>query len=353
MGTTRSPLSKPTRRTVLRAGLAWAACPWLGGARGATNGRDERTLVLLHLSGGNDGLNTFIPYTDPLYYELRPSLSRVAGRAIRVTDRVAFHPSLSGVASLFRRGRVAIIQGVGYVEADYSHFGSCRIWATGSTDPAVRTCWWEGAVEDLARVREARAVSVGDCIPARMIGSASRAGSPIHAGSVGSSASRNPLGFRSGRMREVMTQVYETVLSGSPPAVVCAAVGGFDTHDDQPAVHDVVLRELSDALVAFQKEIERRKAADRVLLVAWSEFGRRPAENATGGTDHGTAGPVMVIGKRVRCGIHGATPSLRTTDYGSLIPTIDFRSVYALLAGEWLGCPLSPIRRSAGLSVFV
>jgi uncharacterized protein (DUF1501 family) len=135
----------------------------------------------------------------------------------------------------------------------------------------------------------------------------------------------------------------EVAASAHAPALTFASVGGFDTHEDQLPQHAEVLRELGDGLAAFQQEIEQRGAAERVLLAAWSEFGRRPAENAAGGTDHGAAGLVLLVGRHVRGGVYGRAPSLLETDFGNLVPTVDFRSVHALLAERWLGVPAGKV----------
>ena len=336
----------PTRRTVLQAGVAWAVAQSASRISRAdtTDPRPDRTLVLLHLSGGNDGLNTLIPYADPLYYELRPRLGRVARKAIPVDDQVAFHPSLSALLPVFERGGLAVVQGVGYREPDYSHVGSCRIWATGAQDTASRRAWWDDVLGRLG----ADAARVGGEPPVVMTTAAPGwNGHDAGPRDVLSSAT-NPAPYRSGEIEETLAAVVRLVASKRRLAMVFATVGGFDTHADQLEAHEEVLRRLGDGLAAFQHELERAAIAERVVLMAWSEFGRRPAENATGGTDHGTAGPVFLLGKNVRGGLHGAMPSLADTDFGSLIPTVDFRDLYTVLAERWLGLPPAahPVKES-------
>jgi len=157
-----------------------------------------------------------------------------------------------------------------------------------------------------------------------------------------SSSAKNPLGYRPGQIERTLTTIARLVSSTRPPALVFAAVGGFDTHAGQLEVHEEVLRKLGDGMAAFQRELESRGVAERVALMAWSEFGRRPAENAAGGTDHGTAGPVFLLGKTIRGGLFGEMPSLAETDFGDLIPTVDFRTIHAMLADRWLGGRLIP-----------
>jgi len=295
--------SKPTRRRVLQAGLGWAALPAItrAGRAGHASAEPDRTLVLLHLSGGNDGLNTVIPHADPLYYELRPRLSRPARDVLAIDARVGFHPSLSALVPLFDRGHLAIVQGVGYPDPDYSHVGSCRIWAT-----------------------------------ARRAGLSSSRVHVVSEGAEVTSHLLDPAACCPGRIGRTLATIARLVTSSHPPELVLATAGGFDTHTDQLERHARVLCELGDGLAAFQQELEERGVAGRVLLMAWSEFGRRPAENAMQGTDHGSAGPVFVLGRKVRGGIYGQMPSLQDTDFGNLIPTVDFRAVYATLAECWL-----------------
>jgi uncharacterized protein (DUF1501 family) len=334
-----SDRNKPTRRTLLQAGLAWAVSPAVGGAlRAATGeGHPDRTLVLLQLSGGNDGLNTVIPYRDPRYHNLRPGLSRVAQQVLAINSRVGFHPSLSPIIPLFDRGHLAIVQGVGYPDPDYSHVGSCRVWATGTTGPTSQQGWWDGVLERIPMRSQAKAVCVGDGAPAVM------AAACVGGGDLALSTTGNPMSYRPGQIQETLASIARVAASSRPPAMVFAAIGGFDTHTDQLEAHGEVLLRLADGLAAFQRELEWRGVADRVLLMAWSEFGRRPAENTAGGTDHGSAGPVFLLGKKIRGGLYGEMPSLKDTDFGSLIATVDFRFVYAALTKRWLGCPTGKI----------
>jgi uncharacterized protein (DUF1501 family) len=325
--------NKPTRRTLLQAGLAWAVSPAVGKTLRAATGEThrDRTLVLLQLSGGNDGLNTVIPYRDPLYYELRPRLSGVARQVLKLDARVGFHPSLASILPLFERGHMAVVQGVGYPDADYSHVGSCRVWATGEVGSPSESRWWDGILNRLPVRSRAKAAFVGDGAPAMM------ATPSADAGGRASDGRGNPVTYRPDQIEKTLAAIARIAASEAPPALVFGAVGGFDTHADQLEAHEEVLLGLADGLAAFQRDLEWRGVADRVLLMAWSEFGRRPAENAAGGTDHGSAGPVFLLGRSVRGGFYGAMPSLKDTDFGNLIPTVDFRCIYAVLAERWLG----------------
>jgi uncharacterized protein (DUF1501 family) len=326
----QSKTGKPTRRSILRTGLGMAAAPSVAATvrAGESASGPGRTLVLLHLAGGNDGLNTIIPYSDPLYCELRPRLGRVAADALPIDGRLAFHAALSPLVPLFKSGHMAIVQGVGYASPDYSHVGSCRIWASGSREPGVRNGWWDAALAGLPLPYEMQAVYAGRR-PSAMVAT-------NHVRQVTLVENSSDVASGSSRIVQTLATIAGLVASSSPPALIFADVGGFDTHADQLRVHAQLLRELGDGLAAFQRTVETQGAAERVILAAWSEFGRRPAENAMGGTDHGSAGPVLVLGKTIRGGVFGRAPSLKDTDFGNLIPTVDFRDVYAMLAREWL-----------------
>lgn len=312
----------PSRRRVLQVGLGWLAAsafPKAGHAAAVMSVAD-RTLVLLHLSGGNDGLNTLVPYADPLYYEMRPRLSRVARKVLAINGKLGFHPCLSGLHSLYRRGCLAIVQGVGYANPDYSHVGSCRIWRAGNKD-LYRGLWEVGASAPTGRPI------------AKPVG-------PIIAGdgtSIGPADGR-PIGYSPGQTAEVLAGIVRELCAARPPRLLSVSVGGFDTHEDQLEAHGQILHELGDGLAAFQRELEERGVADRVVLMAWSEFGRRPTENAMGGTDHGAAGPVFLLGRCIKGGLYGRTPSLSETDFGNLIATVDFRAVHAALGRRWFQC---------------
>ncbi len=283
-----------SRRQVLQAGLGWAAASVVPAmARAATADRSsDRTLVLLHLSGGNDGLNTLIPYADPLYHEARPRLSRVARRVLPINEQLGFHPALVGLQTLYRKGRLAIVQGVGFSTPDYSHVGACRVWA--SAGPSLQR-------------------ALQPALPIRIVPRVSPAGPA-------------PLEYMPGQVADVLADVLGKLRAPHPPAVITAAVGGFDTHEDQLDAHEQVLRELGDGLAWFQGQLAERNIADRVVLVAWSEFGRRIVENAMGGTDHGSAGPLLVVGQNIGPGVFGCAPSLKDTDFGNLVASVDLRS---------------------------
>ncbi|HOB76134.1 MAG TPA: DUF1501 domain-containing protein [Phycisphaerae bacterium] len=334
--------SSRTRRQVLQAGFAWAAGSSLVSMVKANAPRSDEqpTWILLHLSGGNDGLNTVIPYRDPVYHELRPRLGRVAREALPIDQQVALHPSLPDLARLYRRGHVAILQGVGSAEPDYSHRGACRLWATNANDATSSPGWCDRALAGQSNAPAAIMVVADHEPPARMVSGRvpqirlNRPNRP--------SPAVNPLPFRQGETQQVLAEAAGLASAKRPPRLILASVGGYDTHEDQLEAHAQVLRDLNDAVAGFHRELAARGIAHRVLLLVWSEFGRRPAENASGGTDHGWAGPVFLVGRNVRGGLYGRMPSLVDTDFGNLIPTVSLHKVQTTLARRWLGSEANP-----------
>lgn len=328
-----------SRRDLLRAGLGVAMVGPVAEALGATSGQSAgRTLVLVRLAGGNDGLNTIIPYRDPFYRELRPNLSRAADGAIPLDGRLALHASLRPLLPLYEQGRMTIVPAVGAAEADYSHRGACRLWANGGrAHPADDTTpsWWRRAFAERAG-RTPRSMWIG--WPGRRADGTDSPGvttlpehrvlHPMNAGS---------LSYRPGMARQTLRVATQIVLSPQPPDLMFATMGGFDTHADQLPSHARILSELADGLAAMHACLAERGAADRPLVVVWSEFGRRPAENACGGTDHGSAGPVLLIGGGLPGGLCGSLPSLQDVDpFGTLRPTTSMTSLCAALADVWV-----------------
>lgn len=337
-----STKKKTSRRFFLGAGLGVAGAA-LAVGRLAHASRElpgaRRTLVLLHLDGGNDGLNTLIPYADPLYRDLRPRLSEAASGALPIDDRLAFHPSLDGLHGLLGRGALAVIAGVGYPGPDFSHVGSRAIWAAGTRNP-TGTGWiarYLAAKSPMhgAGAHGARVLVVGEEAPPEISGADPAALEFIDVDSpprVGGARLRDPPTALSKRLLAAADRIVE----GPAPEVILVRQPGFDTHEGQLRRHAALLAELDGAVSTFQKDIESRGAAKRTLLLVWSEFGRRAAENAEGGTGHGTAGPVLAVGARVSPGIHGDVPALSEIAFGNLRATTDFRCVYATILSRWL-----------------
>jgi len=308
------------------AGMLPAASPFAAQPHG---GADGRTLVIVQLSGGVDGLNALVPYGDDAYRRARPTLALPRDRVLPLNDYVGLNDRMAPLRSLYDAGEVAIVQGVGHAGADRSHLGALAAWETASdTDRPDATGW-------LGRYFER---TTGDPVPSE-IGVAALRHRPrafvarkahgliLNDLPDGASALRgDPLQAVARHMRETPgTRVYYT------------AFGGFDTHANQAGQLDNLLGQVSDRLAAFQRTLHRDGNADRTLTLVFSEFGRRVAENASRGTDHGAAGPVLLLGAKAVPGLHGTHPSLTELYAGGLRPTVDFRCIYATILERWLG----------------
>ena len=361
---------------------------------------DERILVIVQLSGGNDGLNTVIPYGDREYHAARPSLAlgepgkaRNGGAALELDrDRgIGLHPNLTGLKELHDDGRLAVVAGVGYPNPNRSHFASMDIWQSGRPE-GKGTGWLGRYVDATCNGNPAAdvAVSVGRTAPLAMLGRTSRpiafesadlfrwlgadAGGQMEdeyqrmvrageledvaAGSQESFLMRTALDAQvtSDRIRAAVKKaplarypgsavakqlqtVAAMIRDGMKTRVYYVSMGGFDTHANQPNSHGNLMRQLGDAMLAFQNDLKAQGNDGRVMTMCFSEFGRRVRQNASNGTDHGTAGPVFVVGPNVNPGLQGKYPSLTDLDGGDLKFTTDFRGVYQELLGKWMKAP--------------
>ena len=341
---------------------------------GEDAGRDapRRTLVLLHLNGGNDGLNTVIPHENPRYRTLRPSLAVDRARVLKLSDGLGLHPGLTGFKSLWDRDRLAIVNGVGYPKANYSHFRSSEIWFTADPDRTPTYGWLGRALDattsesslravalqkekplslqagkpgivtmtDFARFRVPQGMQAASELYRRYAdlgakrGEVGRAGSQALDVAARIAALRPAGGSFSGRLGQDLRKVLALLQAKLGLECIQFQMGGFDTHSNQAASHQRLMRELGNNLNVFQRELEKAGLGERVVTVVFSEFGRRATENLSGGTDHGAAGPVFVMGKGLTPGLHGAYPSLEDLDRENLKYTTDFRRLYASLLGH-------------------
>ncbi|RPH79477.1 MAG: DUF1501 domain-containing protein, partial [Planctomycetaceae bacterium] len=340
-----------SRRQLLRGGLASSVgltiggglpAPWLTGLANEAAG-SERILVVIQLSGGNDGLNTVVPYRDELYRKARPVLGIATADLHRLNDDLGLHPSLGGAAKLLEQGRFAIVQGVGYEQPNRSHFESMDIWHTGRRKENRSGEGWLGRFLASSRTaspadslglhlgqeqqplalagRDLQIPSIASVDQFRLkVAEQAGLGAPVNGEGerpAEASGSDELLGFlessaevaiaTSGRLEQALqkagsggdfpaTQLGEKlrvvarlILAGLSTKVYYVTLDGFDTHSQQPAVHAALLRQWSDALVALVQSLEQAGQADRVLVMTFSEFGRRVQENASQGTDHGAA----------------------------------------------------------------
>ena len=353
---------------------------------------NDHALVVVELNGGNDGLNTVIPFADPLYYRNRRTLGIPEGDVIRLgsgrggSDRVGFHPKMKAMGELFREGEVAVVQGVGYPEPDRSHFRSMEIWHTASRDAKVPANGWLGRYLDSLRVpAEAfpRGLSLTDTLPQAL--GAARVIAPVVAqldafgatdeaqaailrklgtrracgdGPVGflrrqaetlydtagrlktaAAKSRSTVEYPEGELGEQLSRAGQILGAGLGVRVLFASQDGYDTHADQAGEHGNLLEALASSLAAFRRDLKERGLAEKVLVMVFSEFGRRVDENASRGTDHGAASCMFLVGARVKGGLVGNYPALDKLGDGDLIHDTDFRSVYATLLDRWMGCP--------------
>jgi len=350
---------------------------------------DDRVFVLLNLDGGNDGLNTIVPYAADSYYRLRPTLAIPARGVLRIDERIGFNPVMRSFKEMYDEGSAAIVQGAGYPRPDRSHFRSTEIWQTAAPERYESTGWL-GRYLDGANLPQSNvfnAVAVSQILPEALIARkvdvpAIRQTRGYALASDRSPAVRRAFGSFGGEgaafdspylswvseiernarrgselLPELLAwyQVEVTYPQGalghslalaaqmiaSPKLgvrVIYLEHGSFDTHAGQKATHDQLLGELSDGLRAFYRDLASRGNDKRALTMIFSEFGRRVAENASLGTDHGAAAPMFLLGGSVRGGVYGAHPSLEDLDDGDLKYTVDFRNVYATVAEKWFNC---------------
>jgi uncharacterized protein (DUF1501 family) len=354
---------------------------------------DDRILVVVQMGGGNDGLNTVIPFTNDAYYRARPNLAVPQKEVIRVTDELGFHPNLAQVKDLYDKGAMAVIQGVGYPNPSRSHFKSMEIWQTADPEGRVVRYGWIGRYFDSkcpVCEQPTVGVNVGQAMPLAMNAETGmgvslenpetfqwmpalnglgekeeqelfkllNAPAPgvdepgtidflrhtamnAHVSSERVRAAVN--GYRSGveyantRFASSMRLIAQMIAGKLPTKVYYAHMTGFDTHANQRGAHESLLQQLAEGVSAFYKDLEAQGNADRVVVLAFSEFGRRVAENGSNGTDHGTAAPMFVFGKAINGGLYGAQPSLTDLQDGDLKHGIDFRSVYATVLDKWMG----------------
>jgi len=345
----------------------------------------NRILVVVELTGANDGFNTLVPYGDDNYYKLRPNLGIRANKLRKIDDMHGFNPGMAGFERLYKNGQMAVVHGCGYDNPSYSHFTSAAYWHTGAPNSG-EPFGWLGRLADAIdpqltpnfliniderqslAVRAARHVPVVFDDPERFGRKglyASRALLDLGTGdnADNSNSSQQFLEDVAQSARQASVQVrqawnnYKTpidygILSMDLPkvaAMIHARLPGriyhtayrhnaFDTHVHQAELHQRLLTYVSDGIAGFMQDMKRIGRDKDVTLMVYSEFGRRPAENTSLGTDHGTANHVYVIGQPVKGGHYGQAPDFtRLNAEGNVTPTVDFRRVYATVAQQWMG----------------
>jgi uncharacterized protein (DUF1501 family) len=402
----RKPMDGLTRRTFLRAsGVAGATAVLAGAAgvtleqvlaRGATTPLPASSpiLVLLTMYGGNDGLNTVVPYADPAYHDSRPELAYQPEEVLHLDDQLGLNPGLKGMSDLWSQQKLAIVRGVGYPQPDHSHFRSMDIWQTASPETPVPS-GWVGRWLDTAGDDPLLALNIGEVLPPLAVGTKATAAA-LSVGSAGGETSASAMtamtlkgfatadphdgpaaklvvasyaaqqrceqtfgqitaqagdentgdaagnGARAGLAAQ-LDLVARCIKADVPTRVYAVSASGFDTHADEKLAQTAQLTQVDKAITAFRATLAGSARAQDVVLMAYSEFGRRVKANASQGTDHGTAGPVFLIGDRVRPGFHSDEPSLTDLDNGDLKATTDFRAVYGEVLDKVLGADPSRI----------
>jgi uncharacterized protein (DUF1501 family) len=354
---------------------------------------DSKILVVIQLDGGNDGINTVVPYGDDEYGRNRDSLRLDAAKLHKLNDHVGLHSQMGPAKELFDDGRLTIVQGVGYPNPNRSHFESMRIWQTARFDEADHDSYgWLGRALDLREMHggtggsQPGAIYAGrDDVPVALWGRRSEAMSLTGLGDMklpfapdelapqvinlsttssnksdldlfvtrqvlsaystadqfqhqlksrdGSSAVQYPATQLSSNLK----LISQLIKSGSHARVYYAVQSGYDTHAAQLYTHSQLLREFSSALKAFLDDLQGARLEYRVVVLAFSEFGRRVKENVSQGTDHGAAGPVFLAGNKSAGGLVGTTPDLSDLERGDIKMTTDLREIYAAILEDWLG----------------
>lgn len=393
---------KPTRREFLESALAASALVSLGGAPPAVFGRaalaaarrraaGETVLVAVQLTGGNDGLNTVVPFEDDAYARSRRTLRLAARDVHRIEPGLGFHPEMRALREAYGEGLVAVVQGVGYPNSSRDHEAALRDWHTAAPgDPACETGWLGRAIDELKSVSDVPGAFVGGIPRPRALDARSAIVPALRDASdwtlpAGEAPQVRPAGAQSSEpaprredllefireraeaARASAAKVAEALRAGDGgsryPDLRLAAdlrsiarliraeigirifvaelggggIGGFDSHANQAENHGALLRQLSESLAAFLADLRRDRLLDRVLVFTYSEFGRTVRENGRRGTDHGAAAPVLVAGGKVRGGVLGAHPEVEEIAGGGLAPEVDFRRLYATALGAWLG----------------
>jgi uncharacterized protein (DUF1501 family) len=422
-----------TRRKFLRTSALGAAATWTipaflektffamdaqaaGALTQTVTGKDGPILVVLQLAGGNDGLNTLVPFGDDAYHRARPRLALQPNNVLKLNDYAGLNGKLVDFKSLFDEGHLGVVQGVGYPNPNRSHFRSTEIWQTGSDAERIVSEGWIGRYFDncCSGAGPTVGVAIGDEMPQafsaknptgvtftqpeqfryrssepgrdghmsseelffrQLTGSAEMDEStngPEEGATIGKLPGsttnganamdflrrtaldaqlssdkilaiarkyKSAVSYPPGQLASALSIIARMIGGGLPTRVYYASQGGFDTHAGQMNAHERLMGDLNAAVAAFVADLKQQGNFERVLLMTFSEFGRRVAENANGGTDHGTAAPMFLIGGGIKAGTFGQHPSLTDLDRGDLKFQTDFRSVYGTILDRWLKAP--------------
>lgn len=415
------------RTTVLGSALSWTVPGFLANTFAAlqsqaadattqiVTGKDATILVVLQMAGGNDGINTVVPYANDYYHKARPGIGLKADSVLKLNDEIGLHNALGGFKNLYDAGHLTVIQGVGYPNPNRSHFRSTEIWQTASDSDKSEPYGWVGRYFDncCAGADPTVGVAIGNQLPQSFYAKTPRgiclnnpqnyrfvssgqvettyekmngvdmnhasAGDDNSGGTIGTLAAAQPMTggntvdfiertaldaqMSSDKIREIagkvenqsvypasqlgtsLKLVAKLIGGGLPTRIYYVSQGGYDTHTNQAGRQKQLLQDLGDCTKAFVDDMKAQGNLPRVLVMTFSEFGRRVAENANGGTDHGAAAPLFVVGDRVKAGLLGKYPSLAPADLfqGDVKFNVDFRSIYAGVLEQWLKTKSAPI----------
>lgn len=360
-----------------RTFIAASSLALMGAARAAST--MDRVLVLVELKGGNDGLNTVVPYAHPAYASLRGAIAIAPQDVLRIDTKFGLHPELAALAPVWEKSELAIVHGVGYPQPNLSHFRSIEIWETASKSNEYLPDGWVARAMHAGLAAKApftaegvrvgtggygpltgcRAVTLNN--PENFVKGAARL--EAHDEAATNAALRyilqvehdiahaadglrgQPYGFATpfpdgafGNAVKAAAQVVASQQGRAGVPVIVLSLGSFDTHQAQPGTHANLLKQLGEGLAALRASLIEIGAWDRTMVMTFSEFGRRARANQSNGTDHGTAAAHFVMGGAVRGGFHGRAPDLERLDgEQNLVHTVDFRQLYATIARDWWG----------------
>ena len=384
------------RRTFMTRGigavglLGTQAPGWAQGVAARASSVADRVLILIELKGGNDGLNTVVPYADPLYYQLRNTIAISRDDVLRLDAKLGLHPELKAMLPLWESGELALVQGVGYPQPNLSHFRSIEIWDTASRageylaqgwiTRAMNAGYGEAAAftaqgvligaNEFGPLAGARAVMINNpetfvnqarfAAPVAAIGNAAlqhvlRVESDVSQAAEGLKGERFAFKteFAPGAFGNALRAAVQVVASqrgktgrGAGVPVIVLSLGSFDTHQNQAAQHGGLLRQLAQGMSSLRSALLELGAWDRSLIMSFSEFGRRARQNQSSGTDHGTAAPHFIAGGAVRGGLYGQMPDLARLDGSqNLVHAVDFRQIYSTVARDWWGVSAETVVR--------
>lgn len=364
-----------------------------------SRGSKDTVLVVVQLTGGNDGLNTVIPFTDPQYKKLRPTIGINPESVKKLDKQVGLHPAMADLAGLHEDGKLCTIQAVGYPNPTQSHFRSMDIWQAASTAESLTEGWLGKALKQRTMPGFHLASGGNDTAPLALSGAPARVpsitsledfqlkttaadsadnkrqqqliagvsqGPPSGPGTLLDFVKRTATNTydSSARLRDIgknyqpkspypntglanrLKLAAQLIDAGVGARIFYVSIDGFDTHAGQggsAGAHANLLRDVSGAIAAFVKDVSARGHGERVCVMTFSEFGRRAKENGSAGTDHGSAAPLFLAGGAVKAGVLGDHPSLTQLDAGNLRFTVDFRRVYAAVLERWLGVEARPV----------